>query len=126
MSDEALFVNDIIEATRDGIIKAYQCTECNEMGVSVQALCKQCGNNKLNIKEISNVGKVVTYTIQTVAPDPFVNEVPYVWVIVELEDKIRITGWIPFISSKEQLSIGQKVKLVKSYKPGMVFEKLSE
>ena len=29
MSDEALFVNDIIEATRDGIIKAYQCTECN-------------------------------------------------------------------------------------------------
>ena len=96
------------------------------MGVSVQALCKQCGNNKLNIKEISNVGKVVTYTIQTVAPDPFVNEVPYAWIIVELEDKIRITGWIPFISSKEQLSIGQKVKLVKSYKPGMVFEKLSE
>ena len=24
MADEALFVNDIIEATRDGIIKAYQ------------------------------------------------------------------------------------------------------
>ena len=72
------------------------------------------------------VGKVVTYTIQTVAPDPFVNEVPYAWVIVELDKKIRITGWIPFISSKEELKIGQKVKLVKSYKPGMVFEKISE
>jgi len=47
-------------------------------------------------------------------------------VIVELEEKIRITGWIPFISSKEELKIGQKVKLVKSYKPGMVFEKISE
>ena len=29
-------------------------------------------------------------------------------------------------TSKEELKIGQKVKLVKSYKPGMVFEKIIE
>ena len=126
MTDEALFVNDIIEATREGIIKSYNCIDCNESGISVQVLCGNCGSSKLEIKEINNVGKVVTYTIQTVAPDPFVNEVPYAWVIVELDEKIRITGWIPFISSEEELEIGQKVKLVKSYKPGMVFEKISE
>ena len=126
MTDEALFVNDIIDATREGIIKSYNCIDCNESGVSVQALCGNCGSSKLEIKEINNVGKIVTYTIQTVAPDPFVNEVPYAWVIVELDKKIRITGWIPFISSKEELKIGQKVKLVKSYKPGMVFKKISE
>jgi uncharacterized OB-fold protein len=46
-------------------------------------------------------------------------------VIVELENNVRITGWIPFISSREELKIGEKVKLVKSYKPGMVFEKIT-
>ena len=101
--------------------------------VSFEGVCKSFDDGtkavddfKLEIKEINNVGKIVTYTIQTVAPDPFVNEVPYAWVIVELDEKIRITGWIPFISSEEELEIGQKVKLVKSYKPGMVFEKISE
>ena len=52
------------------------------------------------------------------------NDVPYAWVIVELEGGIRITGWIPFIASKNDLKIGQKVRLVKSYRTGRVFEKL--
>lgn len=126
MSEDSVFVGDIFEATREGKINAYKCTKCKNQGVAVQAFCEKCGNNKLTTKEIGNVGKVITYTIQTVAPDPFVNEVPYAWIIVELENNIKITGWIPFISSREELNIGQKVKLIKSYKPGMVFEKLSE
>ena len=125
LSEDSIFVRDIFEATRDGKIRAYECTECNNQGVAVQAFCEKCGNNKLTNKEIGNVGKVITFTIQTVAPDPFVNEVPYAWVIVELDNNVRITGWIPFISSREDLKIGDKVKLVKSYKPGMVFEKIT-
>ena len=125
MSDDSVFVEDIIEATKEGIIRAYKCTKCNNKGVAIQAFCKKCGNNKLTITEINNVGKVITYTIQTVAPDPFVNEVPYAWVIVELDNNVRITGWIPFVSSREDLKIGDRVKLVKSYKPGMVFEKIT-
>ncbi len=125
LSDDSVFVGDISEATREGKIRAYECTECNNQGVAVQAFCEKCGNNKLTNKEIGNVGKVITYTIQTVAPDPFVNEVPYAWVIVELDNNVRITGWIPFVSSREDLKIGDKVKLVKSYKPGMVFEKIT-
>ncbi len=125
LSEDSIFVRDIFEATRDGKIRAYECTECNNQGVAVQAFCEKCGNNKLTSKEIGNVGKVITFTIQTVAPDPFVNEVPYAWVIVELDNNVRITGWIPFISSREDLKIGDKVKLVKSYKPGMVFEKIT-
>ena len=125
MSEDSVFVGDIFEATREGKINAYECTKCKNQGVAVQAFCEKCGNNKLTTKEIGNVGKVITYTIQTVAPDPFVNEVPYAWVIVELDNNVRITGWIPFVSSREDLKIGDKVKLVKSYKPGMVFEKIT-
>jgi len=125
LAEDSVFVGDIYEATRDGKIRAYECTECNYQGVAVQAFCDKCGNNKLTIKEIGNIGKVITYTIQTIAPDPFVNEVPYAWVIVELDNNVRITGWIPFVSSREDLKIGDKEKLVKSYKPGMVFEKIT-
>lgn len=73
--------------------------------------------------DVKGTGKVLTYTIQQVAPEQFMNDVPYAWVIVELEAGVRITGWIPFVASKNDLKIGQKVKLVKSYRLGRIFEK---
>ena len=47
MSDDSVFVEDIIEATKEGIIRAYECTKCNNKGVAIQAFCDKCGNNKL-------------------------------------------------------------------------------
>ena len=32
MSDDSVFVEDIIEATKEGIIRAYECTKCNNKG----------------------------------------------------------------------------------------------
>lgn len=51
------------------------------------------------------------------------NDVPYAWLIVELDEGVRVTGWIPFITSSNDLKIGQRVRLVKSYRQGRVFEK---
>ena len=52
LSDDSVFVGDISEATREGKIRAYECTECNNQGVAVQAFCDKCGSNKLTKKEI--------------------------------------------------------------------------
>jgi uncharacterized OB-fold protein len=52
------------------------------------------------------------------------NEVPYAWAIIQLDDGPKITGWVPFISKPSDLPVGQRVRFKKSYLPGMVFEKV--
>jgi uncharacterized OB-fold protein len=74
--------------------------------------------------EFSNEGTVLTYTIQMVAPEAFLNEVPYAWAIMQLDNGPKITGWIPFISKPSELLVGDRVRFKKSYLPGIVFEKI--
>ena len=98
---------------------------CGHKQIDIMEFCPVCHGSKLQKVGFSNLGTVVTYTIQQVAPEQFMNEVPYAWAIIQLDDGPKITGWIPFISKPEDLPIGQKVAFKKSYLPGIVFEKLN-
>jgi len=119
-----LLSNDIQRSVNEGKVRAYHCRNCDHKQADIQVFCSRCKSGNLELIDVKGTGKVLTYTIQQVAPDQFMNDVPYAWIIVELEDGIRITGWIPFVASKNDLKIGQKVKLVKSYRTGRVFEKV--
>ena len=94
--------------------------------MEVQAYCGKCGSPQLKTIDLDTFGRIITYTIQHIAPEQFLNETPYAWMVIELDGGIRTTGWMPFINSPEELKIGQRVRFVKSYKPGMVFEKVDE
>lgn len=79
------------------------------------------------MKEFAREGRVTTYTIQIVAPEAFLNEVPFAWVLVELDDGgPTISGWIPFVTRPEELQVGQRVRFTPTYKPGIMFEKIVE
>jgi len=119
-----LLSGDIQKSVSEGKVRAYRCRNCDHKQVDIQVFCSRCNSGNLELIHVKGTGKVLTYTIQQVAPEQFMNDVPYAWVIVELEDGIRITGWIPFVASKNDLKIGQTVRLVKSYRMGRVFEKI--
>ena len=123
---ESLLTPDVSQAIRDGTITGYECNACNTKGLNIQVYCPNCHSSKINKIVIDGVGKIISYTIQTIAPDPFINEVPYAWAVIELDCGVTTTGWIPFISNPHDLAIGEIVKLTKSYKSGMVFEKVQE
>lgn len=74
--------------------------------------------------DLGNTGSIVSYTVQRISPEAFINETPFAWVVVDLDGGGRITGWIPFISDHEELSVGQRVRHTRSYRPGVVFEKI--
>lgn len=61
--------------------------------------------------------------MQTVPSEEFLNEAPYAYVLVELEEGGRIAGWMPAVRSEADLTIGEKVHFVPSYKPGVQFSK---
>lgn len=119
-----LSVKEFQEGIRQGKIVGCECARCGHKQIDIIGFCPACHSPDLKKVEFSNIGTVLTYTIQLVAPEQFLNEVPYAWAVIELDDGARLTGWIPFISKPSDLPIGQRVTFKKSYLPGMVFQKI--
>ncbi|HVB12725.1 MAG TPA: Zn-ribbon domain-containing OB-fold protein [Nitrososphaerales archaeon] len=120
----SLTVKEFQEGIREGKIEGYKCSKCGHKQIDIIEFCPVCHSPDLEKVEFSGKGSVVTYTIQLVAPEQFMNEVPYAWAVINLDDGPRVTGWIPFISKPSDLPVGQRVEFKKSYLPGTVFEKI--
>jgi uncharacterized OB-fold protein len=86
-------------------------------------VCPQCGQRDLRETELVGRGRVAAYSIQYVPSDEFLNDAPYAYVVVELVDGGRLTGWIAGVRSEDGLAIGDPVHFVESYKPGVHFER---
>lgn len=85
--------------------------------------CGYCGSTRIGTKELAGRGKVVSHTIQRVAAPEFLKEVPYAFVVVDLEDGTRVTGRMPGIGSDADLPYGQMVRAAVGGKGGLIFEK---
>lgn len=85
--------------------------------------CPRCGAYDLTEFALSGKGKVAAFTVQNVPSDEFVNDAPYAYVLVDLEEGGRISGWMPAVRAVTELSIGDRVHFVPSYKPGVQFQK---
>jgi uncharacterized OB-fold protein len=58
-----------------------------------------------------------------VPSDEFVNDAPYAYVLVDLDEGGRISGWMPSVRSESDLHRGDRVVFNPSYKPGVQFER---
>jgi uncharacterized protein len=117
-------IKEFEQGIRDGKIRGYVCGNCGLKKIDIMEFCPRCHSENLQKVEFSGKGSVLTYTIQFVAPEHFMNEVPYAWAIIQLDDGPKVTGWIPFIAKPVDLPVGQRVAFKKSYLPGIVFEKV--
>jgi uncharacterized OB-fold protein len=85
--------------------------------------CPRCGQSDLTEFVLSGKGVVAAFTVQNVPADEFVNEAPYAYVLVDLDEGGRMSGWMPSVRAPGDLSIGQRVRWVSSYKTGVQFER---
>lgn len=111
------------EALKDGRIVGFTCTQCHHERFSPMARCPDCKSGAIATRQFSSTGTVVSYTIQSVAAEAYLNETPFAFVVVKLDDGPQVSGWIPWIAKPKDLQTGQKVAYTPSYKPGMQFEK---
>ncbi len=112
------------EALRDNRIVGFHCQGCKYDQFSPMLRCPKCRSSDITTREFSITGTVESYTIQTVAAEQFLNETPFAFVVVKLDDGPRISGWIEWIARPSDLPMGQKVQFRSSYKPGMIFDKV--
>jgi uncharacterized OB-fold protein len=118
----------IISANR-GKIATNKCLKCGHIMLGTIYYCEKCHGSDLQSIELEGTGKVVTYTIQAVAPEGF-NDIgkPYAWVVFKIDNTaLKVSGILIGIKSPADLPIGSKVKVERfDVKYGLELQKLSQ
>jgi uncharacterized protein len=102
-------------------LKGFKCPRCGLITATWGLLCPRCGSERREEVALSGRGRVAAYTILSVPGDDFLNDAPYAYVVVELEEGGRVTGWMPSVRQDADLAIGDPVHFVPGYKPGVQF-----
>lgn len=118
-------ISEFRSAYEEGLeLKGFR-SACGFVTATWGLLCPSCGQRDLVEARLSGRGRVVAFTVQHVPSDEFLNDAPYAYVVVELDEGGRLTGWMASVKSDSDLALGDRVEWVPSYKPGVHFEKRS-
>jgi uncharacterized protein len=104
-------------------LRGFRCPRCSFRTATWGLACSRCGARGLEEVSLAPAGRVVSGTIVAVASDEFVNEVPYGYVVVELDGGGRVSGWMPRVRSEAEIAPGTRVRFVPGYKAGLQFER---
>lgn len=115
-----------IDFAKKGKILVNQCLNCKNLFLETVYYCEKCFSKSFKHVSYNGKGKVVTYTIQSVAPKGFEDVNSYAWVVFRIDDcGLNISGFLPGVSSPTDLPLGTPVKVVDYHdKHGLVLEKL--
>ncbi len=84
-------------------------------------VCPKCGARDLQETKLADRGTIAAFSIQHVPSEEFLNEAPYAYVVVDLDGGGRVTGWIAKVARDDELKVGDRVRYVPTYKPGVQF-----
>ncbi|MDR2707405.1 MAG: Zn-ribbon domain-containing OB-fold protein [Nitrososphaerota archaeon] len=106
MSTTELFtIEQFYKYIAQGKLMAGKCLKCDKIHLPPRPLCDNCYNTQFDWLQISNKGKLLTYTIIHIAPTDFQTLVPYAIGILELDNGLKLSGIIHGVS-QEQIKIG--------------------
>ncbi len=80
------------KALMKGKLLGLKCGSCGNITVPPKMACQDCGGADLEITELKKEGEIVTFTLVNIAPEGRENEVPYIIVIVKLDEGPWIMG----------------------------------
>jgi len=114
----ARFAKDLSE----GKIMATLCKRCGRRYYPPRADCADCMGTEMEWKQIKSVGRLVTFTKIYVPPEHFAIRQPLMPFssvqfepcpigILEVEDSLRIMGWMPKIALNK-IEMGMKMKAI--------------
>ena len=108
-----LTFKDYNEALKENKLLGLKCQECGTVTVPPKMVCRKCTSPNMEVVELTGKGKIQTFTTCNVAPEGREDEVPYVILLVELDEGPwimgNLTGIDPATATTEL--IGKKVKM---------------
>ena len=108
-----LTFKDFNEALKGNKLLGLKCKECGTITVPPKMVCRKCASPDLEVVELKGTGKIQTFTTCNVAPEGREDEVPYVILLVELDEGPWIMGNLTGIDPKTTTVelIGKRVKM---------------
>jgi len=108
-----LTFKDYNEALKGNKLLGLKCQECGTVTVPPKMVCRQCAGPNMEVVELKGKGKIQTFTTCNVAPEGREDEVPYIILLVELDEGPwimgNLTGIDPATATVEL--IGKRVKM---------------
>lgn len=90
MRQYPLTYNEFKKGLADGKLLGLKCQGCGSYTTPPNGVCTSCGSSRLEVKTLSNKGKIKTFTVIRVAPIGF--DPPYIVSMVALEDGPWVVG----------------------------------
>ncbi|MFQ6121651.1 MAG: Zn-ribbon domain-containing OB-fold protein [Dehalococcoidales bacterium] len=108
------------EALKQDRLLGLKCQECDTITVPPKMACRKCASTEMEIVELKGKGKIQTFTTVYVASEGRENEVPYIIVLVELDEGPWIMGNLTGIDPTKATTelIGKRVKMGHKVFPG--------
>lgn len=108
-----LTFKDYSEALKLNKLLALKCKECGAVTAPPKMVCRKCTSLDLEVIELTGKGKIQTFTTCNVAPEGREDELPYVILLVELDEGPwlmgNLTGTDPKAANMEL--IGKRVRM---------------
>jgi len=111
------------DLAKDGDLYAWKCEGCGHKSITPMFVCPVDKSRDIGREKLPSTGVVEAFTVQRISIEEFINDVPFAFVVVKLDDGTNVSGWVPDIARDSDLPIGSKVRLESTYKPGFMFEK---
>jgi uncharacterized protein len=102
-----------ITSANKGKILANRCSNCGHIMLGTIYYCEKCHDSQLEPVELEGIGKIVTYTIQAVAPEGF-SDIggSYAWIVFKIDNTaLKVSGILLGVKSPADLPLGSKVKV---------------
>ena len=110
------------DAARERRLEIQRCSACGYYNHPPRPLCDACGSEDLAFEPVSGRGTVYSYTVMRQRNvKGFEDDVPYVNVIVELDEQpmLFMITYMPG-SESDGVRIGQRVQVVYEEREGVV------
>jgi len=91
-------------------LEGARCSVCGAVSFPARRVCPECRARTFEPFQVSDTGKVLTFTVIRVAGPGFVHDVPYVLAVIELDGGGRITCQVVDLVDREA-EIGMPVRL---------------
>jgi len=111
--EQKLYFKDYNEALKQDKILGLKCKACGALTVPPKMACRQCASLDMEVVNVKTNGKIRTFTTVFVGAEGREGEVPYILVMVELEEGPWLMGNLEGIDPKTVTMdiIGKKVKM---------------
>jgi uncharacterized OB-fold protein len=118
--EQKLYFKEYNEALKENRILGLKCRSCGALTVPPKMACRQCASYDMDVVEVDGSGKIKTFTTVFVAAEGRESEVPYILVMVELDEGPWLMGNLEGIDPKTASMelIGKKVKMGNKVFPG--------